>query len=428
MRSPAQEVDYDVTIAGGGMAGATLALAVARQNPALRIAVVEPFAVGPEAGPVLDRYQPSYDARATAMSWGTRQCYERLGLWHAIAPRATPIKTIHVSEQKRFGSSRMDAAEHDQPALGYVVDNAWAGLNLQAALQAEANIDWLCPAKVTAVETFEHIARLTLEGDAIERVGLSSGLSTELLVVADGGRSGLREALGFQVEQHPYGQTAVIANVSTARPHQFEAFERFTPTGPVALLPQGNIDNSQGRCGLVWTLAPDEAQRMQQMDKAAFLRALQKSFGWRLGRFTDVGQRFSYPLTLERVRQPLRPRVALVGNAAHTLHPVAGQGFNLAIRGLMRLADGISQAHGRGASVGDLAVLEHYWRAQSEDVDELIAASGALVNLFSGSQSAAIELGRSLGLVALELVPPARRWFTRQAMGLGRGSTVESLR
>lgn len=421
------QLDYDVTIAGGGMAGATLALALARQSPQLRIGVVEPFAAATGGETPLASYQPSYDARATAMSWGTRQCYERIGIWEALAPKATPIKRIHVSEQQRFGSSRLDASEHEQPALGYVLDNAWTGLNLQAALQAEAAIDWFCPASVAAVETTGKCAKLTLDGSGVPFGGNKTTLTTGLLVVADGGRSRLRESLGFQVERHAYEQAALIANVSAARSHQFEAFERFTCSGPIALLPQGHPAHSEGRCGLVWTMPPQEAERMRSLDKASFLAALQQAFGWRLGRFVDVGQRFCYPLVLERVQQPLRPHVVLVGNAAHTLHPVAGQGFNLAIRGLMRLAGEVTRAFDAGHCPGDLAVLERYWTGQQEDVNGLVAASGALVSLFSGTQPSPIEVGRNLGLVALELVPPARRWFTRQAMGLGRGSSVESV-
>lgn len=431
---PGLRVDYDIVVAGGGMAGATFALALARQDSQLRIAVVEPVAVGHSSAMPpgqLVPYQPSYDARATAMAWGTRQIYERLGLWEALSAQATPIRRIHVSDRKRFGSSRMDASEHRQAALGYVVDNAWTGLNLQVALEQESSIDWLCPARVAVVQPDAGFVRLQLASkDPVSRPcpeGDSRSLTAALLVVADGGRSGLREALGFQVEQQEYGQVALIANVSTSKPHQFEAFERFTPTGPLALLPRGDIERAEGHSGLVWTLSPAEAERMQALSDQEFLRALQQAFGWRLGRFVDVGLRSAYPLGLQQVRQPTRPSIVLVGNAAHTLHPVAGQGFNLAIRGLMRLATEIRLARERGESPGDLAVLNRFWSSHSSDVETLVAASDALVNLFSGSAPGALELGRSAGLVALDVMPPVRRWFTRQAMGLGRGPAAESV-
>lgn len=420
--------DYDVVIAGGGMAGATLALALTQQSPTLRIAVVEPVAISSQAVPAAGAYQPSYDARATAMAWGTRQCYDQLGLWPALSARATPIKRIHVSERKRFGGSRMDAQDHDQPALGYVVDNVWTGRHLLAAIERQPAIDWLCPARVTGVETEAGYARLQLSADADRLVADRQSLTTALLVVADGGRSGLREALGFRVEQKDYAQVALIANVSTSKPHDFEAFERFTSAGPIALLPQGNISRAEGRCGLVWTLAPAQAERVQELSHGDFLRELQQAFGWRLGRFTAVGERAVYPLGLQRVREPIRPNVVLVGNAAHTLHPVAGQGFNLAIRGLMSLAREVGRAHENGRALGDLRVLNRFWRTQEDDVETLVRASGALVSLFSGSTGGPLDVGRSAGLMALELLPPVRRWLTRQAMGLGRGSAVESAR
>ncbi|MFG0805837.1 2-octaprenyl-6-methoxyphenyl hydroxylase [Pseudomonas fluvialis] len=386
-----------IAIVGGGLVGASLALAL--QQGALQrgwqIVLIEPFAPGSD-------YQPSYDARSSALSYGTRQIYERLGLWPLIAPRAEPIDSIHVSDRGHFAAARLCAADEGVPALGYVVENAWLGHCLWQALDKRV-VQWRCPAQV---ESLQPLA----DGYALQ---LADGqrLECDLAILADGGRSNLREQLGIAVRATPYGQTALIANVSPAEPHANQAFERFTDAGPMALLPL-----SDNRCALVWTRPHDEALRLQQLDERAFLGELQEAFGYRLGALRQVGSRHLYPLTLIEAEEQVRSHLVLLGNAAHSLHPIAGQGYNLSLRDVLALADTLLAGDPR--NLGTLPVLQAYVQAQRLDQDMTVGFSDRVTRLFSNAQPLLVS-GRNLGLLGLDLLPPAKRWFARQAMGLG---------
>ncbi|MDX1587530.1 MAG: 2-octaprenyl-6-methoxyphenyl hydroxylase [Oleiphilaceae bacterium] len=402
--------EFDVVIAGGGMAGASLALGLIRQLPALKVAVVEAAPLSPEnADP--EAYQPSYDARSTALGYGSRLIFEDLGLWGRLRTRATPIRHIHVSEKGKPGRTGMHASEHQQGGLGYVVDNQWLGRCLLHALQ-DTPVHWCAPGKVVSASPGAENTDLVVEQD-----GRTLNWRCRLLVVADGGRSDLREALDFRVERKDYDQRALVTNIRTSNPHNGTAFERFTPDGPLALLPQGG-DRAR-ECGLVWTHQSGQAQALSELSEADFLARLQRVFGWRLGRFVSMGRIDSYPLTLTRVAEPARPGVLLVGNAAHTLHPVAGQGFNLALRGLMRLAEQVRKAHEAGRSPGSMATLQAYLDEHQPDEDAIVGFSDSMVRLFNEGPPM-VNGARDLGLVTLDLVTPAKSWFARQAMGLGR--------
>ncbi len=362
-----------LAIIGGGLVGASLALALqagARERGWM-IQLIEPFAPG-------DEYQPSYDARSTALSYGTRLIYERLGIWAEIARRAEPIRRIHVSERGKFGATRLDASNEGVPALGYVVENAWIGHCLWQALD-DTVITRRCPAEVAALEPIETGYRLTLADGAT--------LDCALAVLADGGRSALREQLGIHVRRRPYGQAALIANVTPGQPHQGLAYERFTEQGPMALLPLPD-----DRCALVWTRSHADAEQLALLDDTPFLEALQQAFGFRLGGFRQVGTRHLYPLALVEAEEQVRSGLVVLGNAAHSLRPIAGQGYNLSLRDVDALADALLRI-----TVGF-----------SDQVTRLFGDSGPFVSA-----------GRSLGLIGLDLLPPAKRWFARQAMGLG---------
>lgn len=402
--------DTDVIIAGGGLAGATLALTLARVAPSLKVTVVEAFPLSADALP--DSYQPSYDARSTALAWGSRLIFEELGLWSRLSEHATPIQHIHVSDRGRFGATRLNAKEYEQQALGYVVDNRWMGLCLMREL-LETNTQWLAPAEVVDMTPTEQGVSVTVKsGDEIGTV------AAHCLIVADGGRSGLREKLGFQASHHGYDQNALIANVTTSDSHEFSAYERFTDAGPMALLPHGSPSRAGHQSALVWTLSNNELEDLLAMSESDRCRRLQERFGWRLGRFTRMGECNHYPLTLTTVDEPIRPGVALVGNAAHALHPVAGQGFNLALRGLMTLAEQFRLAAEQGRSPGDFHVLRRYHELHRPDWQQTVQFSDSLIRIF-GQSLAPVAAARDAGLIGLDLLPGAKRLFARKAMGTG---------
>ena len=385
-----------LAIIGGGLVGASLALALqdGARARGWRIHLIEPFEPGHE-------YQPSYDARSTALSYGTRLIYQRLGLWGRIAERAEPILRIHVSERGSFGAARLDCTREGVEALGYVVENAWIGHCLWQALDDQVVVRH-CPAEVERLEP----------GTTGYRLSFTDGqqLECDLTVLADGGRSGLREQLGIQVSRRPYGQTALIANITPGKPHGGLAFERFTEHGPMALLPLQN-----DRCALVWTRSQADAARLAQAHEAVFLGELQEAFGYRLGALQQVGARHLYPLTLIEAEEQVRSGLVVLGNAAHSLHPIAGQGYNLSLRDVEALSVALLRSD---AALGDLAVLQEYARRQRFDQRVTVGFSDQVTRLF-GDSGRLVAAGRNLGLLGLDLMPAAKRWFARQAMGLG---------
>ncbi|MDN3516963.1 2-octaprenyl-6-methoxyphenyl hydroxylase [Aquisalimonas lutea] len=387
----------DVAIAGGGLVGASLAVALAGSGLAVR--VVDP--VTAEAPT-----QPSYDDRNTALAPASRRILEALGLWPAIAAEAAPIRSIHVSEQGAFGITRMDAAGEGLDALGHVVPNRVLGRVLRERLGQLPEAVQQVTARVEAVDWDDNDAvAVRLDGDR--------SLSARLLVAADGTHSVLRERLGIPCDDSDYGQCGIVANVTPARDPQGRAYERFTPEGPLALLPLRG-----GHASLVWTVAPERAEALAGLPDDAFLAALQDAFGYRLGRFLRAGRRAVYPLRLSRSRQRITTRGVLVGNAARTLHPVAGQGFNLALRDVAELAERLHVAAGRGDDPGSPELLRAYAAARRDDHRRVTAFTDGLVRLFS-NRLPGLRLARNLGLLGMELFPAARQQLMRQAMGRG---------
>lgn len=402
----------DIVIAGGGMVGVSLALQLAASLPdSTRICLVEGH---PFPSPTPGRrpeYHPAFDARSTALSYSSRLIYERLGVWEDLAEWLCPIRKIHVSSRGRFGSAIMDAEAHNWPALGYVVENAWLGNALLQFLHRQGRVELRSPCKVVGVHTQPDAVQVTLDGDA------GGTLEAGLLVVADGAGSGLREALGVSVQEKPYGQHALIANLATAQPHQGCAYERFTRQGPIAMLPLLGVEGAAHRSALVWTLDPPSAQAMQAAAPADFLATLQEQFGYRLGRLTAVGERHAYPLSLVQSVEQVRRGVVVMGNAAHALHPVAGQGFNLALRDVAELTRVLVEAGRGGEPLGALAVLQRYEQRQRADQQRTIEASDRLPSLFMQTDPV-VGLARDLALSGLDLLPALKRGFIDYAAGV----------
>lgn len=396
-----QQKEYDILIVGGGLVGASLACAL--KHLPLRIGVVEASAFDPHS-PVL---QPSYDERSIALAWGSRVIFESLGLWSQMAAAATAITDIHVSDRGHFGFTRLDARSQQVEALGYVVVSREMGKVLTAAMAACNNVDVFCPATLSAIHVNERHASVTLQQDGIETV-----LSARLVVGADGATSVVRDLLGIDTTVWDYGQTAIITNLTPARAHHGTAYERFTSTGPMAMLPL-----SEGRVALVWTVPSDNADAIAGLADDAFLAAVQEQFGYRLGSFTRVGRRHAYPLRMVRANEQVRQRVTLIGNAAHTLHPVAGQGFNLGLRDITTLAQILVDAHAGGHDLGALTTLQAYadWRRQ--DQRRVIRFTDSLVRAFS-NDFLPLVLARNAGLVLADVCPPLKHTLARRAMGL----------
>jgi len=391
-------VSFDVAIVGGGMVGATLGVALAPLN--LRVAIIEAIPHNAAA-------QPSFDERTTALSNGSRRILETLGVWPALSALATPIRKIHVSEQGRFGFARIDAAEQGLSAMGYVVANRDLGNALWSRLSKSAGLEVYCPAEVSQVTA--HDQSVTVE---MAQKGAKSTIDAKLIVAADGAQSAVRGAFGVDAEVRDYEQTAIITTVLPQRFHDNVAYERFTQSGPLALLP---LDG--GRCTLVLTQPKDAAQSVMAWSDQEFLAELQRRFGFRLGRFLKVGRRVPYPLFLTRATRTSSGRCVIIGNAAQGLHPVAGMGFNLGLRDVASLAELIAERVGQqDADPGSLQLLAQYDAWRTADRGSVIAFTDGLIKLFSNPLRSVRRL-RSLGLLAFDLLPPAKAALSRLSTG-----------
>ena len=402
---------FDVVIVGGGMVGASLACALG--STTLRVAVIESTALlGAGRTP---SYQPSFDARSTALSLSSVCFLDSLGLWQSVRRHAQAIQRIHVSDRGHFGSTRMDARDEGLEALGFVVENQWLGSVLHGALANYPSLRVLAPASVARIRATPDGARLGVRED-----GRELEFDASLAVIADGARSGLAAQLGIAMHQQPYGQHALIANIGHRRDHDGHAFERFTDQGPLAMLPLPPDTDGGARSALVWVLPPALAAEAATLQEHRFLHRLQARFGYRLGRLSRCGERHIYPLGRSSASEQARAGVVLLGNSAHSLHPVAGQGFNLSLRDVAALAELLRAAHLVDENPGSLALLQRFVDAQRLDQELTGGFSDALPRLF-GSGFLPLAAARDLGLIGLDLLPGVRSLLVRQATGLGRG-------
>ena len=392
-------VPYDVAIVGGGMVGATLAVALAPLG--LRVALIE--ATAHDAAD-----QPSFDERTTALSNGSRRILETLRVWPAVAAAATPIAKIHVSDQGHFGFARIDAREQGLAAMGYVLPNRALGRALWSRIAGESALHAYCPSEVLRVTPGTDAVGVALRGQD----GGELALSARLIVAADGVQSAVRNAFGIDSERRDYGQTALITTVLPQKFHDHVAYERFTGSGPLALLPLAD-----GRCTLVLTLAAADVAAALAWSDVDFLRELQRRFGFRLGRFLQVGRRFTYPLALTQAAETSAPRCVVIGNAAQGLHPVAGMGFNLGLRDVASLAELLAERTG-AVDTGAPNLLAAYdaWRAA--DRRAIIGFTDGLVRVFSTPLGFVRQL-RNFALLAFDQLPPAKAALSRLSTGAG---------
>ena len=390
-----QQPHFDVVIVGGGLIGASQALCLAKQCPDLKVAVIEAFAAG-------DKAQPSFDDRSIAIAHHSADYLNKLGLFQPYAPYVSAIETVQVSDRGHFGKTHISAQEYQVEALGYVVEVKPFGVALHHLFTSH-NISLFCPNKVTAISQQQDTNQLTLDN--------GSTLSAALIIVADGAQSAGRRLLNVEFTQQAYQQSAIIANIEVSGGHQQQAFERFTEHGPMALLPM-----SDNRYSLVWCVAPHEVESLIAADDAAFLSQLQQAFGYRAGYFCKVGMRAHYPLIKGQASQFISHRAVIIGNAAHAVHPIAGQGFNLGVRDIELLVSILQQAQSENKDIGSYEVLKHYQAQRKHDIGTVLCLTDSLVKLFSNS-SRAFALGRSIGLSCLNQSATLKKPLAKQLMG-----------
>lgn len=374
-----RETEHDIVIVGGGPVGS--ALAIALSGSGRKVLVLE----------ARSGDNTKDDKRTLALSWGSRLILERLQAWTGIED-PTPIQTIHVSQKGGFGRALLRAGDAGLPALGYVIGYA----NLNRVL-----------GQVLAGSETQLIAGATVEdlesGDRVivhyRRQGEMHSASTALLVLADGGAS-LGNRAGATVKVRDYHQHAIVGTVTASKPHDGVAYERFTPDGPVALLP------CRDRFALVWTLAEADAAEVAALGDGTFLARLQAHFGDRAGRFLSIGDRAGFPLTLRYATETVLSRIVLLGNAAQALHPIAGQGFNLGLRDVWELSETLARE--RNGDAGGAAVLARYRARRTPDRIGGIAITDSLVRIFS-NDAMPLRAVRGGGLAALDLLPAFKR-------------------
>lgn len=395
--------DADIIIVGGGLVGGCLALALA--GTSLRVCMLE-------AQSDEERLAAPAGRRALALAWGTATTLNQLAVWTAIAPHASPIRHIHVSDRGHFGKTRLHADQEGVEALGYVVAARHVEHAVSEALlrlEAEGRLQWMRPARVMGCSADARAAHLSVMAESE-----SHTLSASLVVAADGGNSTVRKLLGISQKIRDYGQSALVFEISTQRDHEQTAYERFTATGPLACLPLG-----RKRCSIVWTLDPEVAEHLQGLKDDAFRDRFQRAFGFWLGRVELASSRHLFPLTLVQAESMVAERTLLIGNAMHQLHPVAGQGFNLGLRDAAQLAEHLAVRQSFGEDPGAEDFIRLYARARADDMGQVIGFTDTLVRLFSTS-AVPVALLRNIGLFALDILPPAKRLLARHAMGISR--------
>jgi len=400
-------MQQQVIIVGGGMVGLSLALMLAKAKIGVKLleAIRYPDYTDTESVP----YHSSFDARNTALSRRSVQIYQKLGLWEALQQHATPILEVHITEQGSFGKARLKAEQENVESFGQVIENAWLGRVLLTQVRQQPLIELIDGVQVEALT--QDTEQVYIEA---EREGQELQLTSKLVIAADGRDSFCRQALGVGVDVHDYDQVAIVTAVQTSKPHRQVGFERFSPLGPLALLPLPG----EYRRSVVWPVKKGtEHEWLGEENDQHFLDALQQTYGDRAGKFEKTGKRFSYPLSQVLAHKQAVGRVVLMGNAAHTLHPVAGQGFNLCLRDADVLLRFLGSHLTVSDDLGEPEVLKAYEQARLTDQQRVIKFCDSVVRGFS-NQNPVLKLLRNTGLIAFDIVPGIKPLVANYAMGL----------
>lgn len=402
--SKTDDLSFDVLIVGGGLAGATLALMLGQKG--IRTAVIERF-------PLSLQRQRSFDHRTTALAAGTIRILRSIGVWEHVAKTSCPITHIEILDGPRLLSEwpvllDFKSSDVEGDAFGYIADNMDLRASLFDALSECSFITLFAPTDITSIATDTDQTSVTLNDGRI--------LSAALLVGADGRGSYVRDHFRVPVRGWPYGHTAIICCIHHIGDHKNIAIEHFNAHGPFAVLPMTDDENGLHRSGIVWSMPPAEARKVMAMDDDTFADALSSRMPDRYGEITVHAPRAAYPLTLQHALRYTGPRMVLVADAAHGIHPIAGQGLNLGMRGLADLADLLIPAHQNGQDLGAPDLLEQYERTRRRDTIGMIGTTDILTDLF-GLSIPGIPLIRRWGLRAVQAIPPLKRFFIQQAMG-----------
>ncbi|MFV7441489.1 2-octaprenyl-6-methoxyphenyl hydroxylase [Acinetobacter pittii] len=400
-------MQQQVIIVGGGMVGLSLSLMLAKANIAVKLleAVKYPNYDDQNVAP----YHSSFDARNTALSRRSVQIYQKLGLWDALQQHATPILQVHITEQGSFGKARLIAEQEKVESFGQVIENAWLGRVLLTQVRQQPLIELIDGVQVTALtQDAEQVHIEAKRGDEVLK------LESKLLIAADGRDSFCRQAIGIGVDVHDYDQVAIVTTVQTSKPHEQVGFERFSALGPLALLPLPG----EYRRSVVWPVKKGtEGEWLGEENDQHFLDALQKTYGDRAGKFEKTGKRFSYPLSQVLAHKQAVGRVILMGNAAHTIHPVAGQGFNLCLRDADVLVRYLVNQLTSSDDIGNPDNLLAYEQARLSDQQRVIKFCDTVVRGFS-NQNPLLKLIRNTGLIAFDVIPGVKPLVANYAMGL----------
>lgn len=401
-------MQQEVIIVGGGMVGLSLALMLAKANIAVKLLEAVKYPNYDDNNAVA--YHSSFDARNTALSRRTVQIYQKLGLWDALQEHATPILEVHITEQGSFGKARLKADQEKVESFGQVIENAWLGRVLLTQVRQQTLIELIDGVQVNSLKQDNDFVYI----EASRGEEYSHSIIAKLVIAADGRDSFCRQALGVGVDVHEYDQVAIVTTVQTSKPHQQVGFERFSHLGPLALLPL------PGECrrSVVWPVKKGtEGEWLGEENDQHFLDALQQTYGDRAGKFQKTGKRFSFPLSQVLADKQAVGRVILMGNAAHTIHPVAGQGFNLCMRDADVLLRYITAQIAKSEDIGEPEMLKAYEQARLTDQQRVIKFCDSVVRGFS-NQNPVLKLLRNTGLVAFDVIPGIKPLVANYAMGL----------